>query len=56
MEKKQDSETQASEMAFLRRVKRFYKLDSIRNEAIREELEVFNLNEKNNVNDMAQVA
>ena len=37
---------QASETAFLRGVKRCSKLDRIRNEPTREELEVFNLNEK----------
>ena len=33
-------------MAFLRVVKRCSKLDRVRNEAIREVLQVFNLNEK----------
>ena len=36
---------QASEMGFLRRVKRCSELDRIRSEAKREKLQVFNLNE-----------
>ena len=33
-------------MVFIRGVKRCFKLDRIRNEAIREELQIFNLNER----------
>ena len=43
---KQDGKIRALKMAFLRGVKRCSKLDRIRNEAIREELQVFKLNEK----------
>ena len=44
--KKQDSKIQASEMAFLRGAERCSKLGRIKNEAIKEELQVFNLNGK----------
>ena len=43
---KKTSKIQASEMAFLRGGKRCSKLDRIKDEAIREELQVFNSNEK----------
>ena len=43
---KKDGKIQTLEMAFSRVVKRCSKLDLIRNKAIREELKVFNLNEK----------
>ena len=42
--KKQNSKVQALVMAFLRGVERCFKLDHIKNEAVREELQVFNLN------------
>lgn len=48
--KKQESKIQASEMKFLRGVKGCTKLDHIRNEEIREELEIFNLNDRLNDN------
>ena len=41
-----DSKIQGSEMAFLRGVKRCSKLVRIKNEPTREELQIFNLNEK----------
>lgn len=43
---KPDSKIQACEMAFLRRVEKCYKHDLVKNEKIWEDLEVFNLNER----------
>ena len=42
--KNRDSKIHSSEMAFLRGVKRCSKLDHIRSDSIREELQLFNLN------------
>ena len=33
-------------MAFLREIKRYFKLDGIRNDAVRKDLQVFNMNDK----------
>ena len=43
--KKEESTIQTSEMAFLRGLKRYSKLDHTKNGDIREELQVFSLNE-----------
>ena len=43
---RQESKIQASEMAYLRGVKRCSKFDRIKNKAIWEELQVLNFNEK----------